>query len=319
MPWPPSTRSVSATPSASPAAGSPRAPCAGPTAGGYATRPPNASSRPSANRWSSCGARCLTNLLADALTPGTIEIGLGGNRTRRHRSGVRITLSDGTTREAAAVVGADGVGSMVARHLNGSLRRRYAGYTAWRGVAKFALDAEPRRRDGRQRNRIRPRTARARPHLLVRHRTCTRRAAHHPRASSTYLRSKYGAWAEPIPAVLAATDPADVLRNDLYDREDARQWSRGPVVLVGDAAHPMRPHLGQGGCQGLEDAATLAHCVGAGTDLPGAFARYAAFRRPRATALARESRLLGRIVNVRPAHPRRGGDASLVARARRPF
>ena len=36
------------------------------------------------------------------------------------------------------------------------------------------------------------------------------------------------------------------------------------MVVVGDAAHPMRPHLGQGGCQGLEDAAALAHCVGVG-------------------------------------------------------
>jgi hypothetical protein len=55
-------------------------------------------------------------------------------------------------------------------------------------------------------------------------------------------------------AILASTDPTDVLRNDLNDREAARQWSRGPVVMVGDAAHPMRPHLGLGGCQGLEAA-----------------------------------------------------------------
>jgi 2-polyprenyl-6-methoxyphenol hydroxylase-like FAD-dependent oxidoreductase len=63
----------------------------------------------------------------------------------------------------------------------------------------------------------------------------------------------------------------------------------------------MRPHLGQGGCQGLEDAATLAHCVGDADDLPAAFARFTALRRPRAKALARGSRLVGQIVNVRPA------------------
>jgi 2-polyprenyl-6-methoxyphenol hydroxylase-like FAD-dependent oxidoreductase len=114
----------------------------------------------------------------------------------------------------------------------------------------------------------------------------------------THLRSRYGSWADFIPALLSATDPVDVLRNDLYDRDEARHWSRGPVVLVGDAAHPMRPHLGQGGCQGLEDAVTLAHCVAAGNDLPTAFTRYAAFRKPR--TVARESRLVGRIVNARP-------------------
>ena len=45
--------------------------------------------------------------------------------------------------------------------------------------------------------------------------------------------------AETLPAVLAATDPDRVLRNDLYDRDPARQWARGTIVAVGDAAHPM--------------------------------------------------------------------------------
>jgi 2-polyprenyl-6-methoxyphenol hydroxylase-like FAD-dependent oxidoreductase len=101
--------------------------------------------------------------------------------------------------------------------------------------------------------------------------------------------------------VLAATDPDDVLRNDLYDRDQARQWSRGPVVVVGDAAHPMRPHLGQGGCQGLEDAAVLARFVDGDDDLAAAFARFAAFRRPRVRALVRESKMVGQLVNLRPA------------------
>ena len=48
-----------------------------------------------------------------------------------------------------------------------------------------------------------------------------------------------------------------MLRNDLYDRKPGAALGGGPVVLVGDAAHPMRPHLGQGGCQALEDAAVL--------------------------------------------------------------
>jgi 2-polyprenyl-6-methoxyphenol hydroxylase-like FAD-dependent oxidoreductase len=100
---------------------------------------------------------------------------------------------------------------------------------------------------------------------------------------------------------LASTDPNAVLRNDLYDRVEARQWARGSIVLVGDAAHPMRPHLGQGGCQGLEDAAILAHCVEHTDALPTAFARFAAVRQPRVNPLVRESRLIGDVVNVRPA------------------
>jgi 2-polyprenyl-6-methoxyphenol hydroxylase-like FAD-dependent oxidoreductase len=122
-----------------------------------------------------------------------------------------------------------------------------------------------------------------------------------PQGELGYLRHKYRGWAEPIPSLLAATAPGDVLRNDLYDREQARVWSQGPVTLVGDAAHPMRPHLGQGGCQGLEDAAVLARFVEQSDDVTTAFARFAQFRRARVQALVRESKLIGRVVNLRPA------------------
>jgi 2-polyprenyl-6-methoxyphenol hydroxylase-like FAD-dependent oxidoreductase len=116
-----------------------------------------------------------------------------------------------------------------------------------------------------------------------------------------YLESLFHSWAEPLPQLLAATPPAAVLRNDLYDRDSARVWSKGPVVLVGDAAHPMRPHLGQGGCQGLEDAAILAGFVDLSSDLATAFTRFATFRRPRVQSLVRESTRIGQLLNLRPA------------------
>lgn len=242
----------------------------------------------------------LTELLTDALEEGTIESGLTATELVVTATGARVTLSDGTTRAAGAVIGADGVGSMVARHLNGPLQHRYAGYTAWRGIAEYPLDAElagetlgPGTEFGH--------VALGPDHTYWFGTERRTEGSPSPGGELTYLRAKYDAWADPVPALLSATDPADVLRNDLYDRQQARQWSRGPVVLVGDAAHPMRPHLGQGGCQGLEDAATLAHCVAAGHDLPAAFAHFAAWRKPRARALTRESRLVGRIVNARPA------------------
>ena len=242
----------------------------------------------------------LTDVLAGALLEGTVESGLAATELVVTASGARVTLSDGTTREADAVIGADGVGSMVARHLNGPLRRRYAGYTAWRGVAEYSLDpsmAGETVGTGTEFGHV----------PLGPDRTYWFGTERRPEGTASpdgelaYLRTKYRSWADPVPAILDATDPADVLRNDLYDREEARQWSRGPVVLVGDAAHPMRPHLGQGGCQGLEDAATLARCVDGAADPAAAFGHFTALRRRRTQALARESRLVGRIVNARPA------------------
>lgn len=242
----------------------------------------------------------LLDVLASAVEPGTIETGLMATELVRTATGARLLLSDGTARTGDAVVGADGIGSMVTRHLNGPLRHRYTGYTAWRGIAAMALDPELAGEtlgSGTQFGHV-P----LGPDHTYWFGTERRPAGSaSPEGELRHLRSTFAGWAEPIPALLSASDPSDVLRNDLYDRDMARRWSSGSVVVVGDAAHPMRPHLGQGGCQGLEDAATLAHCVGAGTDLPAAFAAFEHARRPRATAVARQARLIGAVVNLRPA------------------
>jgi 2-polyprenyl-6-methoxyphenol hydroxylase-like FAD-dependent oxidoreductase len=242
----------------------------------------------------------LNDVLAGALPSGTVNTGVMVEEVELIPDGVRITLSDNTTRQAAAVIGADGTHSVVARHLNGPLKNRYVGYTAWRGIAEAALDPD-----------LAGETLAAglecghvplgpdHTYWFATERAPEGRVA--PDGELAYLRSKFASWAEPLPALLAATDPDVVLRNDLYDRDEARVWSKGPIVLVGDAAHPMRPHLGQGGCQGLEDAAILADFVDATDDPAEAFARFEEFRRPRVRALVRESATIGRIVNLRPA------------------
>ena len=242
----------------------------------------------------------LNDVLAGALADGTVHYGVTAEEVEQTSDGgVRITLSDSTTRQAAAVIGADGTHSVVARHLNGPLRNRYAGYTAWRGIADYRLDPD-----------LAGETLGAgiecghvplgpdHTYWFATERAQEGRVA--PEGELAYLQSKFASWAAPLPDLLAATDPAVVLHNDLYDRDQARTWSRGPIVVVGDAAHPMRPHLGQGGCQGLEDAAILDACVDQTGDVATAFARFAKFRGPRVRALVRESALIGKLVNLRP-------------------
>lgn len=240
----------------------------------------------------------LTGILTAALHPGTVEYGVAVQTI--DADGARVELTDGSVRTAAAVIGADGVDSVVARHLNGPLARRYAGYTAWRGVAEHVIAPE-----------LAGETMGA--GIEVGHVPlgldhtywfATQRAPQGQvavRGELAHLRQLFGAWAEPIPTLLATTEPDELLRNDLYDRVPARHWARGRVVVAGDAAHPMRPHLGQGGCQGLEDAAVLAALVGRERDVAAAFERFESRRRRRVSAIVRESRMIGRIVNLRPA------------------
>ena len=72
----------------------------------------------------------------------------------------------------------------------------------------------------------------------------------------------------------------------LLDRPPLQRWSRGPVTLLGDAAHPMFPFFAQGAAQSLEDAALLASCIANGVDDPvTALERYQVLRIPRTTRL----------------------------------
>jgi 2-polyprenyl-6-methoxyphenol hydroxylase-like FAD-dependent oxidoreductase len=116
------------------------------------------------------------------------------------------------------------------------------------------------------------------------------------------LRAVFASWHDPIPALVAATNPADLHHHPLLDLDPVAPMRFGErIALVGDAAHAMTPNLGQGACQALEDAATLAALLDPAFGLPlaQALVRYDALRRPRVARIVAQSRRLGRIAGSR--------------------
>jgi salicylate hydroxylase len=82
--------------------------------------------------------------------------------------------------------------------------------------------------------------------------------------------------------------PATWLRWALYERPPLRQWSQGPVALIGDAAHPMLPYLAQGAAMAIEDAAISARCLAQmPDDAAAALKSYCVVRRTRANKVQR--------------------------------
>jgi 2-polyprenyl-6-methoxyphenol hydroxylase-like FAD-dependent oxidoreductase len=126
------------------------------------------------------------------------------------------------------------------------------------------------------------------------------RGAHSPDDELAELVRRFGGWHEPIPALLAAAVPESVLRHDVAElAEPLPAMHRGRVALLGDAAHPMTPNLGQGACQALEDAAVLARLAagadGSARSVADVLSRYTALRLARTTKIVRLSRRAGRM------------------------
>lgn len=90
--------------------------------------------------------------------------------------------------------------------------------------------------------------------------------------------------------IIAAADPASLRVYPDYDMPGLPRWSTARTVLVGDAAHAVTPHSGQGASMALEDALVLAACIEAEASPTGAFQRFETLRRDRVAAAVRLGR-----------------------------
>jgi salicylate hydroxylase len=238
--------------------------------------------------WFGLHRAALQSLLADALGSDHLHRGCRAEALEEIDGGLRVRCSPGTAFDAGVVVGADGVHSLVREWVTGGDEPVYSGTSGFRGLVP--VERLPRLPDpGALQFWMGPGA-----HLL-----------HYPISGGSLINflaviDEPARWT--APAWMADAEPGALLnafagwhpavteivgavpqspRWGLFARRPLVRWSRGPAVLIGDAAHAMLPHHGQGAGQTIEDAAVLADELDGAGDIPAALHRYAARRRVR--------------------------------------
>jgi len=265
----------------------------------------------------------LLDVLAGALPAGMVTLGKRCTAVRSEGEVAVARFADGSEIEADVIIGADGIHSRVRASLFGPDDPRFTGKICYRSVVS-AVAVRGARPSGDS-------TQWLGPHGTIvlypmRGEELINVVCHYDDASYRHeswitecgreeVLERYAGWHESLLRLFAAA--GTWYKWALYDRDPIPRWTRGRVTVLGDAAHPMLPYLGQGACQAIEDGAVLATALSAeAADPLAGLDRYERTRRPRASrvVLAARERGLSNHLTSRWAARRR--DLSIAWRRR---
>lgn len=240
----------------------------------------------------------LLSILAEQIPERCIYLGEKFEKFEDRGGVIVANFLSGKKVEGDALIGADGLNSTVRAQILGPAKPIYRGYWACRGIAHFELPKQTSHTATEmwgvgQRFGIEP---------MVGGRVFWYATANAPEGQlgdqagwKDELRANFKQWHSPIPEVIEATEPDAILKHEILDRRPVRRWGTGRVTLLGDAAHPTTPNLGQGACMAIEDALVLAQRLTQKGEMPARLREYESQRFKRTEYITRESRRAGRI------------------------
>jgi len=240
----------------------------------------------------------LQRILLEAASEVDVRVGARCVNVVQDANGTTVQLHGGLDLRSDATIGADGIWSVVRASLGDDTPPRFTGIACWRTLVEnpgSLVDSWITAGEGYQ--------FLAAPMADgLAYVACSARLSEGNAPAMgdqvSYLRRTFGGWHDPIPSVLAVLREEDLLVNDLYDRPPPKWLVHGRVALVGDAAHPMTPDLGQGGCQAIEDAVVLGDCFRSGGTVEEVLLRYEKRRLKRVRSTVAASAQICRVMNT---------------------
>lgn len=212
--------------------------------------------------------------------------------------GVTLLLADGRRLEADVLIGADGINSAVRSQLHGVQQPRPANFVCWLALAQcnptLLAQGESIHFWGRDMRFGLHDCGHGTVYWWATMSTDAGLAANRPHGKADLLH-RLGQWHPEVTEIVSATAESAIITVPAVDREPLSRWGEGRVTLLGDAAHPMLPSLGQGANSAIEDAVVLAHMLTVHADPQQALRVYEQHRIPRTTELVDGSRKLARI------------------------
>jgi salicylate hydroxylase len=244
----------------------------------------------------------LVALLAGLLPTGAVRTGYRCTGFSQDDTSATVGFANGSTATADVVIGADGIHSVLQGFVVAPAEPVFSGVVAYRGLVPRLEDypAGTIRMwmgEGRHFLVFPVRAGQLLNYVGFVQSDTAVRESWSAQGDPAALAAHFAGWDPVIGQVIAAISGpgGSGFQWGMYDRVPLPRWSTGRLTLLGDAAHPMLPHLGQGANQALEDAVVLATLLGSASPagVPRALAAYEGLRRDRTARVQLGSRRQG--------------------------